>query len=123
MDEWIESYKEAQQSDLLINGSNAGIHDWDNKTVLNAIRPHTKILSVTNQGWMMPYTIFGMTKVPEEHGEWAGLLAIEILNGTKPSDIPIIPNRRFDMTTNKALLSMTNIRIPEFIKLKSQSYH
>ena len=122
MSEWIEAYRLAQQADLIIIGSNAGISDWDAATVQDEILPASTTLSATNHGWMMPYTMFGMTKVPEEHGEWAGRVAIEIMNGTKPSDIPIIPNRNFDLIVNNALLDHAQISLPEFIKLKAQPY-
>lgn len=121
--QWIKSYKKAQTSNLIIMGSNAGIEDWDENKVIRAIEPISKKLSVTNHGWMMPYTMFGMTKVPEEQGEWAGQLAIEILKGTNPGSIPIIPNRKFDIIINENLLTHANITIPEFIKLKAQPYH
>lgn len=120
--EWIASYRAAQKSELIIIGSNAGIRDWDEATILAAIEPGSKKLSVTNHGWMMPYAMFGMTKVPEEQGEWAGQIAIEIIKGTDPADIPIIPNRKFDFIINKNLLTTANIAIPEFIKLKARPY-
>jgi hypothetical protein len=123
MREWIEAYGQGQDSDLIIVGSNAGIQNWDRDQVLSAIQPLSQTLSATNHGWMMPYTMFGLTKVPEEHGEWAGKVAIEILNGTKPADIPIIPNRNFDMIVNNALLDSAQVKLPEFIKLKAQPYH
>ena len=91
--------------------------------VMKAIPPVTKTLSATNHGWMMPYTMFGMTKIPEEQGEWAGKIAIEILNGTEPSAIPIIPNRNFDIIVNNALLETAQIKLPEFIRLKAQPYY
>jgi len=123
MEEWADAYAEAQDADLVIIGSNAGIEDWDQDKVLAAISPVSGTLSVTNHGWMMPYTMFGMTKIPEEHGEWAAKVAIEIMNGTKPADIPIIPNRNFDMIVNHSLLDSAGIKLPEFIKLKAQPYH
>ena len=123
MTEWIEAYEQAQEADLVIIGSHAGIEQWDEESVMSAITPITKTLSATNHGWMMPYTMFGMTKIPEEQGEWAGKIAIEIMNGTKPSAIPIIPNRNFDIIVNNALLDIAQIKLPEFIKLKAQSYH
>ena len=122
MHDWIKAYKEAQQADLIIAGSNAGIKFWDKERVQDAIRPVTRTLSVTNHGWMMPYTMFGMTKIPEEQGEWAGRVAIEIMNGAKPSDIPIIPNRNFEIIVNNSLLDIAQIKLPEFIKLKAQPY-
>ncbi len=120
---WIKAYKDAQQADLIIIGSNAGINNWDREIVQDAIYPISTTLSATNHGWMMPYTMFGMTKVPEEQGEWAARVAIEIMNGTKPSDIPIIPNRNFDIIVNNSLVDIAKIKLPEFIKLKAQPYH
>ena len=83
-------------------------------------RRHSTICFV---GWMMPYAMFGMTKVPEEQGEWAGKVAIETLKGTKPSDIPIIPNRNFNIIVNNTLLDYAQIKLPEFIKLKAQPFY
>lgn len=122
-EEWIQSYKSAQKSDLLVIGSNAGIPDWEDEKIIKAIKPYSTTLSVTNHDWMMPYTMFGMTKVPEEHGEWAAQVAIEIMRGTSPADIPIIPNRKFNIIINKNLLAIAGLKIPEFIKLKAQLHY
>lgn len=122
MSEWIEAYKESQQADLIIVGSNAGIQEWDKDAAIQAIHPISKTLSTTNHGWMMPYAMFGMIKTPEEQGEWAGKLAIEILYGADPFDIPIIPNRNFDIVVNNALLAAAQIKLPEYIRLKAQTY-
>jgi ABC-type uncharacterized transport system substrate-binding protein len=123
MKQWIAAYEDAQQADLIIMGSYAGTGDWDEAAVLAAIKPITKTLSTTNHGWMMPFTMFGMTKIPEEQGEWAGKLAIEILRGTKPSAIPIIPNRKFNLIVNNALLEIAQIKLPQFIRLRVQPYY
>ena len=120
---WIDAYERGQDFDFIIIGSNAGISDWDAAAVQNEIVPASATLSATNHGWMMPYAMFGMTKVPEEQGEWAGKVAIEILKGTKPSDIPIIPNRNFNIIVNNTLLDYAQIKLPEFIKLKAQPYY
>ncbi len=122
MEQWLQAYADAQQSDVIVIGSNAGIADWDSATVRSMLRGSSQTLSVTNHGWMMPYTMFGMTKVPEEHGHWAGQIALEIINGTRPVDIPIIPNRKFDITINKQLLADAGIPVPEFIRLKARVY-
>lgn len=123
LSEWIDAYREAQEADLIILGSNAGIEDWNEDEAQSTIHLLSGTLSVTNHRWMMPYTMFGMTKIAEEQGEWAARVAIEILNGTKPSDIPIIPNRNFDIVVNHSLLDSAQIKLPEFIRLKAQSYH
>jgi hypothetical protein len=43
---------------------------------------------------MMPYAVFGLAKTAVEQGEWAARTALEVLAGKKPSDIPVVRNRR-----------------------------
>lgn len=113
VDDWLAAYGDAQQnSRLLIVGSNSGIPGWNPTEIIGAISGNTKILSVTNHEWMMPYAILGYTKIPEEHGEWAGRAAVSILDGTKPADIPIVTNRKWDLWLNTGLLDSSGIELP-----------
>jgi hypothetical protein len=118
--EWKKAYQNSQKYDFIVVGSNSGINDWDKKSVEQFVRSFTKNLTVTNHGWMMPYTIFGLTKVPEEHGEWAAQAALEILKGTKPSDIPIVSNRKWDIWVNRSILKQSGIRIPYSLLRKAK---
>lgn len=110
--EWVEEYKRGQAFDFVVVGNNAGAGDWIAGDVQKALLHSTKRLSVTNHGWMMPYTILGVTKVPEEQGEWAAKAAIAILNGTPPSDIPIATNTRRDLWVNQDLLDVSGVKLP-----------
>ena len=118
--EWIEYYKLAQQYDFIIVGSKAGINDWDKTIVSEAIEQHSRVMTVTNHEWMMPYSILGLTKIPEEHGEWAALAALEILKGTRPTDIPIVSNRKWEIWLNPGILQQTSIQLPESIQRKAK---
>ena len=120
MYDWLNSYSRAQQYDFIIVGSNSGIHDWNSGHVINTIKRGSKKLSVTNHDWMMPYTMLGFTKVPEEQGEWAAQAALSILAGVEISKIAIIPNRKWDIWTNSSLLQAGNILLPEGLILKSK---
>jgi ABC-type uncharacterized transport system substrate-binding protein len=120
MDEWLNAYTRAQQYDFIIMGSKSGIQDWDKAHVLNTIKPQSQKLSVTNHDWMMPYTMLGFTKVPEEQGEWAAQAALSILGGVEVSQIAIVPNRKWDIWTNPVLLSTSIITLPEGLVLKSK---
>ncbi len=122
MREWIDAYGKGQSADFLLIGSNAGIGNWDQASVLQAIEPKTRKLTLTNHGWMMPYTMLGLTKIPEEQGELAARFARSILSGTAPSDIYIIPNRRWDIWLNRALLKRTNIALPTALSKKAKNY-
>lgn len=120
MDDWLNSYARAQQYDFAIIGSKSGIEDWDKEHVINTIKTQSRKLSITNHDWMMPYTMLGFTKVPEEQGEWAAQAALSILDGIEISQIAIVPNRKWDIWTNSALLKTSNIVLPEGLVVKSK---
>jgi len=120
MSEWVEAYREAQASDFLIIGSNSGIDDWDDATARQATLQDSRRLSLTNHAWMMPFTVLGLTKVPEEHGEWAGAAAVHILQGVRPSEIAITSNRKWDIWLNEAILKTTGIKLPKQLRFKAK---
>jgi len=119
MQEWLDAYTKAQEYDFVIIGSNAGINDWDKAIVIKEILKTTQKLSVTIQDWVMDYAIFGLTKIAEEQGDWAGQVTLAILNGSKPSEIPIIANRKWDIWVNESILAQTNIELPKKLFLKA----
>jgi hypothetical protein len=84
------------------------------------LKTSSSTLSVTNHDWMMPYTMLGFTKVPEEQGEWAAHAALSILDGVDISQIAIVPNRKWDIWTNQVLLEASNITLPEGLVMKSK---
>ncbi len=120
MQQWLAFYHEAQHYDFVIIGGNAGINDWDKSLVLQQIKKSTQKLSVTIQGWMVPYAILGLTKLPEEQGEWAAKVALYILDGAKPSEIPIVSNRKWDIWINEDILTNTDISIPASLNKKAK---
>ena len=117
--EWKKAYKRAQQADFVIIGNNAGIGDWDETNAVQYVKQHAKVFSVTNHQWMMPYSMFAMTKIPEEQGEWAAQLALSILAGEKPVNLPVISNRRWNIYVNPALLEKASITLPPHLLNKS----
>ena len=118
--EWIETYARAQEYDLVIIGNRHGIKDWNHDRAVAGIMKSTRRLSVTNHGWMMPYTILGMTKVSREQGEWAGKIAIRILNGYQISKIPVVPNRQRDVWINSQILAVSGVKLPQGVLRKGK---
>lgn len=112
MKDWVKSYTKAQKSDFIILGNNAGINDWQHSTAIGHVKSQSKILTVTNYDWMMPYSMFAITKQPEEQGEWAGQVALAILNKQAISNIPIVVNRRTNMYVNPALIKNAGVQLP-----------
>lgn len=123
MRDWIEAYRAAQAYPFLVIGSYAGIADWDENRVRQAIGPISRRLSVTNHGWMMPVTMLGFTKVPEEHGEWAAEAALAILGGVPPARIPIVANRKWDLWINQALVDEAGLRLPRKLTSRAKQVH
>jgi ABC-type uncharacterized transport system substrate-binding protein len=119
---WIGAYEAGQSYDFVVIGSNAGINDWDDQAALSAIKPVTQRLSVTSHEWMMPVSVLGMTKVPEEQGEWAGRVALRILDGAVPDTIPVIANRKWDLYLNPVLLGASGIKLPDQLLSKAKTY-
>ncbi len=117
---WLDAYREAQAYDFVVLGSNAGINDWDPERISAEIGRTSRKLSVTSHGWMMPYAMLGMTKVPEEQGEWSAMTALAILDGTPPADIPIIANRKWDVWANETLLAAAEVKLPRALRHKAK---
>ncbi|MGB5671457.1 MAG: hypothetical protein WBM71_12995, partial [Sedimenticolaceae bacterium] len=69
-------------------------------------------LTVTSHEWMMPVTMLGMTKVPEEQGEWAGRVALQLLDGVPADSIPVIANRKWDLFLNPSLIEAAGLELP-----------
>jgi len=117
---WLESYRRAQDYDLVIVGSNAGINDWDQERVRSGILASARVLSVTNHEWMMPYSVLGVTKVPEEQGVWSAKAALKILEGMSPRAIPIVANNQRDIWINRDILAATRIELPSGLMRKGK---
>ena len=120
MQDWIAAYKKAQDYDFIIMGSNSGINDWQDDQARDTVLTSSRKISLTNHVWMMPYTLLGLTKVPEEQGEWAAKAALHILDGAKPSDIAIISNRKWDIWLNEAVSKSAGVNIPKKIRRKAK---
>ncbi len=114
MAEWKKEFISAQSEDIdfIILNNNSGINDWDEQQGKRIAQEYSTVFSVTNYDWMMPYTMFAMTKLPEEQGEWAAAVALDILDGATPNSIPIVANRRWNIFVNTKLLDKANITLP-----------
>ena len=120
---WIDAYRQGQAFDFIIIGSNAGISDWDEQRAIATIQPMTQRLTVTSHDWMMPVSMLGMTKIPEEKGEWAGQVALQILRGAAPNSIPVIANRKWDLFLNRSLIRAAGVELPAQLSSKGKLYN
>lgn len=81
------------RSDLLIFANNAGIEGWNDEDAKAFLEKNTKIPTGSMLTFMSDYVSLVFGKVAQEQGYWAAATAVEILNGKKASDIPIVTNK------------------------------
>lgn len=104
--EWIQAYLELQSSeDFLILGSMADIRGWRHRDpkLIKTIQHGTRVPSFTTELSMVCYAVVGYVKVPEEHGRWSGLAALQVLQGVKAVEMPVVNSRHWDMWHSEAL--------------------
>jgi len=118
--DWQAGFSAAQQTaDFIVIGNNAGINDWDKAAARRYVYEHGRRFTVAYLEWMAPYAMLTMAKIADEQGEWAGKVAVLILNGTPPSKIPVVANRRWNMFINTRLLDKSGIRVSTEILQKA----
>lgn len=115
LEEWKKTFLEAQQYDVVIVSNNSGIKNWNNEEAARFAMENSAKFSMTEYDWMMPYTLVGLTKVPEEQGMWAGKTAVNILKGADPAKIQIVKNHKSNIFVNKSLQNKLNIDLPSSI--------
>jgi ABC-type uncharacterized transport system substrate-binding protein len=101
---WKKEYERLQQAaDVLYLPTQGAVQGWSEAEGKAFVRANTTKPSLSTDAFMMPYTLLGLTKTQVEQGEWAAHTALDILNGKKPADIPVVRNRRRVTYLNSAL--------------------
>ena len=112
-DEWKREFLRLQsEADILFMYNNAGIDGWDDGEAARFVRENAQIPSGSVQPWMAPYVLVAYTKNAQEQGEWAAQAALQILNGTPPSSIPMTTNKRGNMMITSSLAQQLQLEIP-----------
>jgi ABC-type uncharacterized transport system substrate-binding protein len=118
--QWITEYIRIQdQYDVLLLGNNISVKGWDADKALKMIMSKTKIPSGCDLDFMTPYAFLGYTRSAQEQGRWAAQAALQIINGTPASAIPISQNVEGDMTINLKVAKAAGIKVPRSLLRKA----
>ncbi len=118
---WKAVFEEGNQTfDIIYLQTNAAIKNWDHVEALRFIDQHIKVPLVTCEDFMMPYSVFGMTQVSREQGTWAAETAKKILQGAKPSDIPVSSNQMVSIWYNPGLAEKVGFRPDSSLKNRAK---
>ena len=103
-EEWKVVFKAANDNyDIIYLPTNGAIKDWDRKEVIEFIQQHIKVPVVTTEDFMMPYCVFGLTKVAKEQGIWVAETARKLMTGSSVSDITVTRNKQKTYWINSGL--------------------
>jgi len=90
---WADAYRRAQtEVDMLMLLGVGAVGDWDDEAARRLAETETRIPAGTDFGWLAPYALLGVAKLPEEQGIWAANAGLRILASTAPSAIPLSYN-------------------------------
>ena len=121
-EEWQSAIVRGEEVDFIILGSSSGIDGWDEKSAVEFTQQNVKKLTLTNLRWMMPVSMLGFVKVPEEQGEWAAKTALAIQKGLDVKRIPIVANRKWEVYENTSLLKLSGKKIPDSLRARAKKY-
>jgi ABC-type uncharacterized transport system substrate-binding protein len=115
---WKERFVILQATaDLIYIPTNGAIAGWDAADAASWVETNIKKPVFTCDDFMMPYAVFGLTKIPREQGEWASSSVKRILGGTAPEEIPFASNRQSKIWLNQRLAEKIGFNPgPELIK-------
>ena len=103
-DQWKTIFKEANQSfDIIYLPTNGAIKGWDHDEAIRFINQHIQVPVVTTEDFMMPYAVFGLTKVAKEQGIWVAVTAKKILAGSSLTEFSVTRNKQSTYWLNTSL--------------------
>ena len=108
---WKEAFLRAQHEvDMLMILGVGALADWDLADARRLAEERSEIPSGTDFEWLMPVSLVGVVKHPEEQGRWTAQAALRILDGVPPSSIPLTYNRDGDLYFNPRIGKRVGIR-------------
>lgn len=103
-DQWKDIFKEANEEyDIIYLPTNGAIKGWDRDEAIPFIHEYINVPVVTTEDFMMPYAVFGLTKVAKEQGIWVASTAKKILAGKSILEIPVTRNMQSTYWINTSL--------------------
>jgi ABC-type uncharacterized transport system substrate-binding protein len=111
-DTWKSVFREANhQYDLIYTPTQGAIQGWDADEAAQFVHEHLKVPVFSCEDFMMPYVVFGITKIAAEQGEWAANAARSILQGMETEEIPEAVNKQSKTWLNKRLANKIDFRL------------
>ena len=113
LEDWKKGFLELQnQVDMMIVASDGGLYDDKADELRAFVEANTRIPTGAAYDFMAPLTLIAYGNVAEEQGAWSAQSALKILDGTPPSDIPIVKNKEGTLIINAKIAKSLRVSIP-----------
>ncbi|MDD2815132.1 MAG: ABC transporter substrate binding protein [Thiotrichaceae bacterium] len=121
-EEWKQDYLALQnQVDIMLIESSSTVLGWNQQEAKSFVEQHIKIPIIASHEWLAPLMVLGIMKSPQEQGELAAQMVLQILAGTNPKDIPIVANQNDKLYINQTLAKKLGINFSaEVLKMTDQ---
>jgi ABC-type uncharacterized transport system substrate-binding protein len=101
---WKTAFLYANETaDLIYLPTNGAIRNFDEVEAKAFVVKNISKPVFTCDDFMMPYAVFGLTKVAKEQGQWAAETSLRILVGEQPADISVTKNSQTIAYVNMTL--------------------
>jgi ABC-type uncharacterized transport system substrate-binding protein len=112
-DDWKAGFLKLQEEvDMIIIDTDHGVYADKKDEMLAFVETNTKVPTGSCYDFMSPYSLVVFAKVANEQGEWSASTALDIIKGTKPSDIAIAKNEKGKLIINSRISEKTGIELP-----------
>ena len=113
----FEDYKQGfvklqEQVDILLLDSDGGLYNDRTDELKAFIEANTKVPTGSAYDFMAKYAMVNFAKVAEEQGDWAATAALQILDGTSPSNIELARNKKGKLIVNTRIAKKLNVEVP-----------
>jgi hypothetical protein len=113
-DSWKQKFIELQDKvDMLYLTAPDGIKNWNIAEAERFVLENVYIpVGIDASSILAPLGLIGLPKIPEEQDEYAARAALRILDGEKPSNIPVVTNKKGDLYLNLKIADKLGVIFP-----------
>ena len=112
-DELKQAFLDLQkESDMVLLQEFRSVQGFDHKEMIDFVKENTSVPTGAMQKYLIHYALLTLSKIGEEQGEYAARVALEILAGKSPQEIPIVANKRAKTYLNMKLAKKMGIKFP-----------
>jgi hypothetical protein len=98
---WKEAFLEYQDTvDMVYLASPTGVKGWDDQKAARFVLENIKVPVGSDYDGNMSWVLLGVSKVSQEQGDYAARCALRILEGVRPSEIPVVTNKKGILALN-----------------------